>query len=88
MINQVIIITNQLYVDDTFAVPDIVLVSGVVYLICKNTAIFIRNPVIPVSVITTQKDGSFKNVTFSRTPRISPETKISGSIIRMAIAVL
>jgi len=52
---------EQLYRQQrALAVPEIVLVSGVVTLICKKIAMLMRKPATAVMVITNQNCGSPK----------------------------
>ena len=81
------IITERTVWTQALAVPEIVLVKGVVYLICKKVAILIKNPVIPVMVITVQKDGLLKKYTFLIS-LTSPENKTTGISKIMAKVVL
>jgi len=80
-------ITERTVWTHAFAVPEIVLVSGVVNLICKKVEILIKNPVIPVSVMIIQKDDSLRKLT-CLISSISPENITIGTSKRIANVVL
>jgi len=70
-------ITESIVWVHALAVPEIVLVNGVVNLICKKVAILIKNPVIPVTVIITQNFGLKIKYTVLISP-ISPDNNTIG----------
>lgn len=71
-----------------FAVPEMVLVKAVVYLICKNMAVLIKNPATPVRVIKNQNPKSHKKYTSRLISPTSPEKRTMGVKRTIEMAVL
>lgn len=63
----------------TFNVPDTLFVSGEVYLICRNTAMLIKKPNMPVSSTPIQLEKLYSSGD-SRNWLISPEMNSKGNI--------
>jgi hypothetical protein len=72
---------------NTFAVPDKLCVRGLVYLICKKMAMFIKKPNSPVIIIVIQK-GACLATSCSKMILCSPERIITGIKKNIDITVL